>query len=383
MQAASKDLKIKVRGVHTPLTSYRIEILGGHALSANDNKIFKIKRVFEDASLRFKDKNIAVVYITEPMMFPTREHLVGNHSMSWFEFLHNLADKVGFPASNILFYSSNVYARDNYLGWCEKHSVVDRMQVYGQSRKFWLKHLIDNSSKYNYIQETKKMTMFVGRPTLLRNLIVQWYINSIANTTFEQDIVSSFFYEDLEIAKDWNLNRDQQIAFNNLPGKVENNNKSVTYPAIYTDQFTNSFMSGLFNFNIDYHENERFQDYNIYLNFKKQHNWWKEDMLSEKLFRSIIYKKPFIRLGMPHSLKRLREWGFKTFDGVLFDESYDDIEDCDERTNNILSQVNKKLTMPFDKLKEQIYSKQVQDILEYNYNLAYEIYDKDEEIIHV
>jgi hypothetical protein len=139
----------------------------------------------------------------------------------------------------------------------------------------------------------------------------------------------------------------------------------------------------LFNFNVDYHEAEDFNSYSHYKDFKAANEWWKEDVLSEKLFRPMIHKRPFIRFGMPHGLKVLHSWGFKTFDGILFDESYDDIDDCFERANHILSQVTSYLDMPFDTLKEKIYSDKVQEVLDHNYNLTYKIFNETEDLINV
>jgi hypothetical protein len=86
---------------------------------------------------------------------------------------------------------------------------------------------------------------------------------------------------------------------------------------------------------------------------------------------------------MPNGLKVLRSWGFKTFDGILFDESYDDIDDSFERIDHILNQVTTYLDMPFNSLKEKVYSEEVQEVLDHNYNLAYKIYNEKEEVVNV
>ena len=86
---------------------------------------------------------------------------------------------------------------------------------------------------------------------------------------------------------------------------------------------------------------------------------------------------------MPGSLNILKQWGFKTFDGILFDESYDEIDDCYERVENILIQVEQLLSMPFQQLKEKVYSKEVQDVINHNYELAHLIYNKKEELVNV
>lgn len=48
--------------------------------------------------------------------------------------------------------------------------------------------------------------------------------------------------------------------------------------------------------------------------------------LTEKIFKPIALGMPFIVVGTQGSLKYLREYGFKTFEGI-WDESYDDVED--------------------------------------------------------
>jgi hypothetical protein len=48
--------------------------------------------------------------------------------------------------------------------------------------------------------------------------------------------------------------------------------------------------------------------------------------LTEKTFKPIALGMPFVLLGTQGSLKYLRSYGFKTFEGI-WDESYDDAED--------------------------------------------------------
>lgn len=57
--------------------------------------------------------------------------------------------------------------------------------------------------------------------------------------------------------------------------------------------------------------------------------------ITEKTFKPIIYRQPFVMLGPPTILRRLRELGFKTF-GNIWDESYDDITDHTERFYKII-----------------------------------------------
>ena len=52
--------------------------------------------------------------------------------------------------------------------------------------------------------------------------------------------------------------------------------------------------------------------------------------LTEKIFKPIVSKQPFMLLAAPGNLEYLRSYGFRTFDGII-DESYDKITDNDQR----------------------------------------------------
>jgi hypothetical protein len=61
--------------------------------------------------------------------------------------------------------------------------------------------------------------------------------------------------------------------------------------------------------------------------------------LTEKIFKPIVSKQPFMLLAAPGNLAYLRSYGFKTFDGII-DESYDLIEDNDLRTEAVVKQLH-------------------------------------------
>lgn len=377
--------KIVVIGVHSPITSFDIRITGGYPFENSahvDNKLFKINRVVEEASLKYKNKNIIINYSTEPLMFLNLHHLKfdsdANNELSWFDFLHATSKKFNFPANQITLKTSNIYAKESYENWFKQTNYEIKLNIIEQKRFYWLSRLIDAGFEYHAdVVEDKHFSMFVGRPRFQKHPIVKWYLDKILSTEKHDKMITTFLYGNFKPPKDWDVDK-----FNILNGTVETN--SSVHPDLSlpwggdSKMFSKTFAKGLLNFCIDYLEHEDFDNYDDYKQFKKNHTWWHEDVLSEKIFKCVVLKRPFIRLGMPHSLKRFKEWGFKTFDGVLFDESYDDIEDFYDRLNCIISQVEKYLSMPFADLKEKIYAKEVQNIIEHNYNLAYEIYNNKE-----
>ena len=84
--------------------------------------------------------------------------------------------------------------------------------------------------------------------------------------------------------------------------------------------------------------------------------------ITEKTFKPIMYRHPFMIYGQPHLLNHLRSIGFETFEN-LFDESYDQIADNEKRLDKIIENVvelektvykNKKISIyPYDKLTEE------------------------------
>lgn len=376
--------KMEVRGVNTPLTSYYITLHGGFPLSSRDNKLFKINRIFEIAAVTDKNKKIIIDCIEEPMLFISRDHLKKtNNGTSWFEFLHQLSNTFNFPEENIVFLTSNIYAVDSYNKWCAKNNIDKKIQVVDQPKHLWLERLFLNGCNFTEQIEDKHVSMFLGRPTIHRNLVMSWFLKDIIDNERSKKMATTFFYKDFSLSDNWDLTDEEKKCFTKNLKVLKNNSSVPTKWLGETDNFKNLFSSCLFNFTVDYHEAENFQNYNDYREFKSKNDWWREDVISEKLFRTFIYKRPFIRLGMPNSLKVLHSWGFKTFDNVLFDESYDNIDNCFERTKHILSQVTKYLDMPFQQLKDKIYSDEVQEIINHNFELAYKIYNNKEKIINV
>jgi hypothetical protein len=88
--------------------------------------------------------------------------------------------------------------------------------------------------------------------------------------------------------------------------------------------------------------------------------------MTEKTYRPIYFKHPFITLGVKGSLAGLREYGFKTF-SPYFDESYDEIDDPVLRIETALNEV-KRLCSLSDEKWLSIQS-DLLPIVEYNYNL--------------
>jgi hypothetical protein len=90
--------------------------------------------------------------------------------------------------------------------------------------------------------------------------------------------------------------------------------------------------------------------------------------LTEKIFKPIVSKQPFMLLAAPGNLEYLRSYGFKTFDGII-DESYDQIQDNDARIDAVVKQLAWYCGLSADK-KQDIQTK-LEPIIEHNFNWFY------------
>ena len=85
--------------------------------------------------------------------------------------------------------------------------------------------------------------------------------------------------------------------------------------------------------------------------------------LTEKIFKPIVMKQPFIVVGCPESLRYLRSYGFRTFDG-LWDESYDNEYDPDKRMDMIMDVI--KYISNLNKEDYDLMMERVQHVVNYN-----------------
>lgn len=86
---------------------------------------------------------------------------------------------------------------------------------------------------------------------------------------------------------------------------------------------------------------------------------------TEKTVKPILAQRLFIILGNRHHLARLRELGFRTFDGII-DESYDEIEGWQPRCAAALEQLRWLCEQDQNKILESC-----RDIVVHNFDLMY------------
>jgi hypothetical protein len=87
---------------------------------------------------------------------------------------------------------------------------------------------------------------------------------------------------------------------------------------------------------------------------------------SEKIFKPVMTMQPFVLLGQQHSLRAFKELGYQTFDKFI-DESYDDIENDEQRLEAAIASA----TEFFDRSNDELHDVMIEMLPVLNHNISY------------
>lgn len=97
--------------------------------------------------------------------------------------------------------------------------------------------------------------------------------------------------------------------------------------------------------------------------------WWHQGYIfhcTEKIFKAVFYKHPFIVASTRGFLQYFRQMGYKTFDGII-DENYDLENDSDKRMHRILNEIERICSFNDQQLRE--FKEKCLPIIEHNYQV--------------
>ena len=89
--------------------------------------------------------------------------------------------------------------------------------------------------------------------------------------------------------------------------------------------------------------------------------------ITEKFFKAVIFKQPFIMLGTHNSLKEIHRMGYKTFEPWI-NEGYDGNDDIEQRLRMIVDEIERLTFIKRDPVKWREWYDGVTPIIQYNYN---------------
>lgn len=346
-----------------------------------DNSELKENSLFILESIIFLDKNISkkediisiknkkiVLYFNHRCLFDSPE------IKSYLQSIKNRLNELNFK-------DENVY----YIAQLKSDIDIVKKEL-GQNVNVWYKDRWLNELKLFFISKfenkiyelpkKQKFSVFVRRLDAIHNLRLHLFCELITKNLIEnfhytfcgeikEPEMMSMVDKGKEICKDYvyklpdTYNKSEILNWvDNIP--YSSNELSAGYDDFFSTSLVPFYQNSDINLVVESHLLSRIG----------KGDW---SLITEKTYKAIFHKKPFLLLSYPNTLKILTDCGYKTFDGII-DESYDKIEDVYERIRKIVDEIERLNSLPADKFQELL--DKCQHIVEYNYNVLMEEIDK-------
>ena len=303
-------------------------------------------------------KTIVLDLVQEGGIFfdPNIRSTYTSQGIDMFTVIHEQCSIASVDPSLVILQHGNVNVQDLYDMWCEENSPTSRLSVVYYP--VWLSILVTNTTDYHAQYEVlrnnppreKLFTYLCGEPRDHRIEAMNYmYENNLIDScewTWVNDFkeeLNPWFHDKVPKSAEGHKSVMERRTYHN-PGQEFFD----IYDRTYFDLIPETF----------YYHDQFHCD-------KLAH--WEPVFFSEKIFRSIYNKRPFLLIGNKNSLKELRKMGFKTFPHI-FDESYDSL-DNDERMHRVLGQLK---GLSIEKMHINMYSPETTEILQHNYDTLME-----------
>jgi len=276
------------------------------------------------------------------------------------------------PASNFIFQSSNLDSELYYNQYCDTMNFDRRMSqtachnfemIVLSSVPGFINNL-GSEVTYNIKNKSKKFVCF--------NKVHRYHRVELLSKMLESKLIEQGYYSFEGGHSDW---MKQSILVNPTVEKTLNQHKDL-FPLRLEGGITENRHNPIFLEvpDLKYHDDSYFSivtETIFYEKTSKKYNieglldYFEGVFLTEKTYRPIALKHPFILLAAPYSLQKLRERGYKTFSPYI-DESYD-TETCgDTRFEMIWKEINRLCN--FSDSEWITWQNNIQPIVEHNYH---------------
>jgi len=282
------------------------------------------------------------------------------YQTTWlWSYFHSECEKYQISPKAIIYVTGNLIADAQYEKWAKQNSIKERMSVIPYSH-FEKDVFMMNSSLKNPItleqsieykkQNLEKIKSYNCLQKRLRNHRIWFYTKLYKANLLNDGLVSmnqiNNYHVNIEgVPIDIDeVKESAQVLPLKIYGKDNNIEPDNYYiRRILSEVYLDSWVSVISEASFADNENTVF--------------------ISEKTYKSIANFHPFIILGNKGSLHKLRQMGYKTFDGFI-DESYDTLSTFD-RFDAIIESINKIKSIE-DKLS---WYTSMKDILIHNYQV--------------
>lgn len=346
--------------------------------------------LFMDSFLQYKENSIAV------RVFPIKEmknlvldyvrsrpknqdtkiffdNIYEGNTISCFHAIHEVIKGLKLNVKNCYFISGAVQAREFYEQFCINYKIVDKINILVFN--YWERHAqqtFNGNKRSNFnpqflIKNKEKLFLCfnrITRPhrTALLGLLFEKklvdnsfysYFHKMSYTNFSWKPVQERLTDDLFTVIYENITNNENkfpLLLNNLNG--ENTNEVLQSDKEYYENSYFSLVTETFFFKHVGVDPLMFEELSVFF--------------SEKTFKPILCKHPFILVSRPKTLEFLKKLGYRTFHPFI-NENYDLIENDIDRLNFIVEEVERLSKKTNEEWLE--WQENVKQIVEYNFNV--------------
>lgn len=267
---------------------------------------------------------------TKFLFYAASEALMDSFCEGIHKVVDILADKI--DSTDFIYVSGGIGSAESYDKLCQTFNWTNRITIL--NCHFW-----EREAHFRFISSLPYTVKIKSKKFLCFNKVPRFHRIELLENMFKQDLVDSSYY-----SFDKLLNYDYRLTAEKIQEKYphihQNLHRLPLELNMYKDWHNPTTPT---EYDLKYYENSYFslvtetkfhhQDAEKHEQYKTQDTW-----ISEKGFKPIAFKHPFIVLASCNYLKALQELGYKTFHPYI-NETYDTINNDEDRFKMIVSEV--------------------------------------------
>jgi hypothetical protein len=303
--------------------------------------------------------------LRENRAFLMLDQSLEGYQTSWlWDWFHKECELWEVSPTRIIYVTGNMIADDVYRNWCDENRIEIRMKVipyphfeldmgmttWGRNKENSDNKLSSFSQNVNYkIQNPYQLKTYACLNKRIRPHRVWFYYYLYNSGLLNDGLVSMNEFDKHWYNWEGKFFEDGQLdeCSSILPLLVYDTPNNTLDDNIYINRFPEQVVKDTF-FTVVSEAHCGDYDQTMFL--------------SEKTFKVIGCRHPFLIMGNKDSMNMMRKIGYKTFDGFI-DEGFDTLP-THERLNYIIDSI-RKVTMIKDKVE---WYKSMENVIEYNYN---------------
>ncbi len=348
-----------------PEDKFVYEFINHTGLETNDffgeNGFNELDPIPDNVMQRIREKT-AFLMITVPFESPLHPHRMPN--------IHKYFKKLNLPSSQVIYLSACLNSKEIYKEYCNsigedpacimEYNFSENLVVHSQLAERFKNTEYKSNKKKTFLMFNRRWLSHPHRTLFLYNLYKMNMLNDFHISFNKTDVDHpQYTYTDAVKMHYPNFFKTTEKLDESLLDSLED------LLPLFLD--TNDLVSGSLMFD-EFDSTGSFYE-ESFINIIAETYFYTSTAnilhLTEKTFKPILYKQPFIMLGPPGMLKKLRELGFKTFHDV-WDESYDDTLDHTERFYKVLDLCEKIRQWP--QTRKVLAMQECKNIVEHNFN---------------